>query len=1157
MVKSVDSGSFFMDGGMSIRFILGRSGTGKTSCCIKAVVSALLDGRDDRPLVLLVPEQASYQAEQAILNDERIEGYNQLHVLSFDRLGFMLLGKNTAKRDLSRIGRQMIVQRLLRVHKDRLDVFAAAATHTGTALAIAETISELHQQGRGIDDIDELTATLEKYDPGSMTARKFADIGLIFKEYLAFIEGRFADADAQLNLARKVVRESDIIKKARLWVDGFSGFTASELAMLTELMRLTDETHIALCLDPENIDLKNADISRVDSTSLFGPTEQTYCRLLESARKCKLKIDKPVLLTEQGRFADCQALSHIENEFSKFDPKQLTSANGSVRIIAAGDTRSESKFVAAEILRLIRKKTCRYRDIAVIASDIDSYEHYLRAYLDDYSIPYFIDKRKKLSEHAVIELILSVLGIVSDGFSQSEVFAYLKTNLVPVDNYKIDYLENYCIAFGIRPDDWTADAKWQFALDDDKRFSNDRADAIRMKVVGPVSKLRERLFVDSDNKKAISPEEFTKAVFGFLDELGVRERLNECVDTALAKGDNAEANRHQQFCERLADTFDELTEAFGGIEMSCNEWTQVLKNAFSQMTLAFIPPRLDQVLVGSIERSRHPNLKAVFLLGCTQKQFPSPIGYDSVLSESDRSAAGKVEFELGPSAKDDLHQREYLAYIAFTRGSEYLCASYPAADDKGSINVCSQYLEKLAGLFEDVTIEQIDGDGFGVDNMATKGQLVELLCEKLGADPVGTIENTAALRSLVTELAEDDQFGEVAGVVDHALGYENSAVLDRDISCMIYGGSIRCSATKLGTFAACPYKYYARYVLGLEERKEFTFEPLDKGLFYHKVLDAFVKELLRQNIDLAKVDTEQLLSILRGRIEKLFARDSFVGHFNSHSRHNAYILSQACMNLEDMVTAMQRMCKAGRFRPFASEVGFGNAKNILGEYKLHIDGREVILKGKIDRLDIAEVDGVKLAIVFDYKLSTRPFSWSKFYHGLDMQLPIYLLAVENSEKEKFKAAGAFYLPIESGAKRTEFGGFEKLKSSFNYKGRGLLDGREVGNIDTNLEKGWSNYYNFGVTKDDAQYGYYNTSGALRPDDFERVMKSAAANISEIVKTMVAGGIKVAPYRLNKDVPCSWCPYKPVCRFDWQVNDYRSIETMSKHDVLDRAGGDHG
>ena len=141
---------------MAVQFILGRSGTGKTSYCIKAIVDSLLDSADNQPLILLVPEQATYQAEHAILNDKRVRGYNRLRVLSFARLQFLLFGKNVAKPAVSRIGQQMIIQRILRDNKSKLKVFSSSAEFPGLGRQIANTIDELHQYSKTPEDIEQL-----------------------------------------------------------------------------------------------------------------------------------------------------------------------------------------------------------------------------------------------------------------------------------------------------------------------------------------------------------------------------------------------------------------------------------------------------------------------------------------------------------------------------------------------------------------------------------------------------------------------------------------------------------------------------------------------------------------------------------------------------------------------------------------------------------------------------------------------------------------------------------------------------------------------------------------------------------------------------------------------------------------------------------------
>ncbi len=190
---------------MAVQFILGRSGTGKTSYCINAIANELLDAGSKASLILLVPEQATYQAERAILADKGIGGYNRLNVLSFDRLQFWLLGKNTARPALSRVGQQMIIQRILRDNGDKLKIFGPSANWPGLGRQIARTIIELHQYAKTPDDIQHLLDDLGKKERSNLSALKFTDIGLVLQEYLKFIEGRFIDPDIQLTRACRAV----------------------------------------------------------------------------------------------------------------------------------------------------------------------------------------------------------------------------------------------------------------------------------------------------------------------------------------------------------------------------------------------------------------------------------------------------------------------------------------------------------------------------------------------------------------------------------------------------------------------------------------------------------------------------------------------------------------------------------------------------------------------------------------------------------------------------------------------------------------------------------------------------------------------------------------------------------------------------------------
>ena len=1117
---------------MAMRFILGRSGTGKTSFCIKAITDALLAPADNQPLILLVPEQATYQAERTILNDKRLGGYSRLHVLSFDRLQFLLSGKNTARPALSRLGRQMIIHRLLRDNSGRLKIFHSSAARLGLGRQMADTVTELCRYSKSPQDIEQLLSQLQKDQSNNLTALKFADIGLVFTEYLNFVRDRFTEPDIQPNRIRQAVAQASFVRGAGLWVDGFAGFTTSEFDILTEMLKAVSQAQIALCLDPSTLDLKNPDPPEPEPVSLFYPTECTYKALIELVRKNNIRLAEPVILDEPVRFSRCRQLEHIErNIFEPQSPK--IPAEDSVRIVSAPNTRSEVRFVARQILHLVREKNYRYRDIAVIASDIDSYQHYIRAYFDDYAIPFFIDRQKPLNRHPAVGLVCSALQVVTGGFSHSDIFAYLKTGLVPIEQRDIDLLENYCLAFGIKGSDWISDKAWNFA--GTENFDQQRINRTRLEVTGPLLKLRDKLCPPDNAGKLVSAVEFTQIVFDFLEGLKISDQIARRVEKAAAAGDYTAADEHRQFYDKLVGIFDELVEVFADQQMPCRDLIAIVGSAFSQLTMAFIPPTLDQVLVGSIERSRHPDLRAVFLIGATQKQFPVPVIYNSILTDSDRIAAESTGFTLAATAQQNLAHRQYLAYIAFTRPWQFLSVTYPLTDDKASAVVRSQFVDSLEALFENLREESIADEQIELENTCNETELTDLLCSRLGRDPLLSPKtgNDEPLGELLNDICADEQLAQSGSVVRSAINYDNSAHLDKEIVKKLFAGQMTSSATRLSTFAACPYRYFARFTLELKKRDEFRFEPLDLGAFYHRVLEGLLKQLNEENEDFAAVCDERLLELLREQVTKLVQQDRFISNFVRHSAHNAFIITSAAEALEACVRAIARMVRAGGFRPALSELWFD-------KYKIHLaDNRSLLLRGKIDRLDIAEAGGEKIAVVFDYKRQDRSFSWSQFYYGLDMQLAIYMLAVRNLG---YSAIGAFYMPVETKTAESE--------QASDYKARGIFNGQFFQQLDAETATGWSRFYNFCIASQAAQYGRYDHSGALKPDDFKNVLEFTERKIVELAQQILSGRLDIRPYRLGTDSPCGYCEYKPLCRFDWQINEYNFLEPLGKLQVLE-------
>lgn len=1156
---------------MAVQFILGRAGCGKSKYCLDKIAGDLVGGGEN-PIVLLLPEQATYQAERAILSDESIQGYSRLHVLSFNRLDFRLAqisGRNAGGVELSKLGCEMVVRKILSKYKNELSAFGKSYDKQGTARQLASTISRLFESEISFDEVQKISAKLLEGNKAVAAGCKLGDIGLVYEKYLEFFEDMgpgTINPDVRLSQAKEDVAKADFLKDTNVYVDGFSSFTQQELEMLIEVIKVSKQTSIAMCIDPTKIELVNPDRRMLSKVSMFYSTEKTYADLVEQVRASKVKIASPVLLNKIHRFSN-PALERVEKFCFDSDEQKdgikascriygkdrsgnctttlLSAAKGChpeqapsdafVSIVSAANPRAEIDTVARKIAELV-KRGCRFKDIAVIMANTAEYRHYISSSFADHGISCFIDMPGAMSSHPAAELVMAALRVVQGTVKTSDVIAYLKTDLGPIERDDVDVLENYCIAYGIEGNDWTTKDKWEFA-DKTSGYDEKKIEKLRKTVFKPLAGLREKL------DGLICAGEFTKAVFDFFDELKIREKLAEW-ETSDPSG------IHQQFYNKFVDVFDEMSRVLGDEKIEAGEFVVLLGEALEEIKLKLIPQTLDQVMIGSIERSRHPDIKAVFLVGANQKHFPSMIAGSNVLTEEDKEIASEAGLEMGDSLLEQLAGRQYLAYIAFTRASEYLHISYSTNDSGGKNHTLSGFVGELIRLFDDLKIEKVVDRPF-----ASKGTLADDLGRGFGVD-------SETKKEEAIELAEKLKNENIAAgeVLSDALAYNNEAMVDKEKLAEFEVGTVKdgqllCSTSRLTSFAECPYKHFARYMLKLKDRDMMKLEIMDMGSFYHKVLEEVSNDLIEENSGFANADDEKLEALCKQEIKNILENNALIGGFVKRSAFNNYVITAAFDTITAAVKGYGQAARAGSFKLSESEAEFG-FESSKAECKFVLkDKTEVVLRGVIDRLDTAKIDGKLVGLIFDYKLNKRTVSYNKLGNRLDMQLPIYMLAVKSVKingESIDDVAGAFYLPVQVQVQDGDPETFDKNEKKFEYKAYGIFNGDYYEHLDKEVDKR-SKYYNFGMTKKDEQYGYFGTSGAVRKNQLEKILEFTEKSIVELAESIVEGNISVTPYRIKGASPCGWCDMRSVCRFDWQVNKYKILESFDKVGWLESIG----
>ncbi|NLG80318.1 MAG: helicase-exonuclease AddAB subunit AddB [Firmicutes bacterium] len=1207
---------------MSLRFIMGRAGTGKTTLCLNEVRSALREDPCGPPIILLVPEQATFQVEHALVNTPDLPGFMRAQVLSFKRLAGRLLQElgGGARRDIGELGKLMVLRSLVLQKSGELSIFVKGSEKYGFAECLAETLRELTMYRVGPEDLEARVADLERAGFGTTAlALKLRDLALIARAYRGYLGDRFQDPDDHLSLAATKIARSTLTKGALIWVDGFRGFTPQEYSVLEALFSAASRVSVALCLDP------NALGRPLQDTELFRPTRETYDNLTALARKLGMEIEPPVILPAAGPWALGGAtgtrtgvgtrtstgtssttstwtgtgtgagigtrsapLSHLEREFGSRRPSPFGEEPHGVRLVAAANPRAEVEAAAREILRLAREEGMRFRDIGVIVADLETYHDLIQPIFKDHGIPFFIDRRRSVGHHPLIELVRSALDVVCEDWAYDPVFRYLKTDLVPVSRREVDLLENFVLARGIRGRRWLDSDPWKyrraFGLEDvaedaalrpeDEEMTRAIAEA-RSKATSALGAFYRKVVGDAGGGavegrvkgtvRGTKPvRDMARALFELLADLHVRKRVEEWAQEAMGSGDIEAAREHQQVWNAVIGLLDEVVEALGNETTDASGFREVIEAGLQGMTLGLIPPALDQVIVGSVERSRHPGLRAAFVLGATYDAFPRRVLEETIFSDYEREMLEERGLVLAPTSRVAQFHEQYNVYVALTRAREYLWVSYPMADGEGRALRPSPVRAQLKAVFPKL-VEEFAGDEASfspeeaLDAITSEARAAAMLVRHFRASATSPSSGGAEGQdifwlNLYEWLVEDPERRLRASRVLKSLAFTSQVERLQEATVRaLYPNPIRTSVSRLENFARCPFAHFAGNTLGLAERELFRLEPPGMGTFIHEALRKLIDDLGDERTLASMTDDDIAASVTR-IVDELAPR--LQNEILRSSARYRYIERVLTRILKRSATVLKEHANRSEFRSVRREVAFGRGYgggDSLPGLELEIDGgRHLSLVGRIDRVDMAKAGDISYLRVIDYKSSRRSLNLSDVYYGLALQLLVYLAVAEvHSDKlagASAKPAGALYFPATDPV--VSLPGPVDDKALENRRKRLLkMTGIIVGDagvvklMDTKVQ-GASDIVPARLTKD-GEVAKSSGNSVIDHGRYSVLRKFLLGKIRELSSRIVAGEVAPRPYRRGKFRACQWCSFKPVCGFDILLpgNEYRTITNL--------------
>ena len=1121
---------------MSLQIVYGRSGTGKTNYIFQEISRNINNGRKK---YIITPEQFSFSAEKELLKSLEAQGSAVINaeVLTFARMAHRVSGEvgGSNKTVLSNCGKSMLIYSILANKKNNLKFLGKSDSNIDM---IMTQITELKKHGVTLENLKDLVEEVGNTDTYLET--KLNDIYTVYSKFQERITDNYIDENDSLTILAQQLSATDMFKNTEIYIDEFVGFTKQEYDIIEKLLQVARSVVITVSSDGMYKD-KEA------SNDIFYSNKETIEKLLKLAKSLKVKIEEPIFLDKILRFKS-EELKHLERNLYNFPYRKYNGKTESIRLFLANNQYSEIEEVARRIVELIRSGKYRYRDIAVITKNIDVYSNLCKAIFKKYDIPVYIDEKRDLSQNILVKYLISILDVFSKNWAYDSVFNYIKCGFLDLTPDEIYLLENYALKWEVKGSKWYKE-DWNFH--DEEEIGKDainNINEIRKKVVNPLVKLKNNL---SGNKTA---KQISENLYNFFIENGIDKILEEKVKKLNGIGKVNIAAEYETSWKVVMQVLDEIVLVFGEENITFENYMQILKTGLGESKLGTIPMAQDEVTVGDVDRSRSHKIKVTFIIGLNDGMFPSVNKAEGFLNDDDREKIKQNGVELAKGTIDRIYEDNFNIYKAFTTAEEKIYLSYSSSDMEGKSLRPSVLISRIKKIFENVE------ENSDIVNRKSEISTVESTFEEL-------LVNLREFRdgkeipeiwfNIYNIYNENEEWHDKLASAVRGLNYSNvpEKITKENID-KIYGNTLRTSVSRLEQYSGCPFSYFLKYGLKLNDKETFKVESVDTGSFMHDIIDNFFGIIEERNIILKRLTEEELEPIVSEIVEdKLKLNRNYI--FTTTAKYK--VLAQRLKKVVTMsIKYIVQTIKQSEFEVFGHEVEFGGK----GQYNpitiTTAEGKKVEIIGKIDRVDILRnPDGTYVRII-DYKSSIKNIDLNQVMSGLQLQLLTYLN--ETCKVEDFIPAGVLYFNLSNPTIGTDKNMSdeeieEKIKQEFKMKGLILADVNIVKKMDTNIEnepKGVSKIIPATIKKD-GELSSKGTSAVTR-EQFEYLQRYMEKIITQISEGILGGNIEVKPYYNtgNKKTPCEYCKYKSICIFDENSkgNRYNYLTNLNKEAIME-------
>lgn len=1123
---------------MALKLILGNSGGGKTEYMYQEVVKRA-EANVKQNYLVVVPEQFTMQTQRKLVDLSTNHAIMNIDVLSFQRLAYRIfdeLGKTDIK-ILEETGKNLVLRKIAQEQEDNLSVLRGNMHRMGYIGEVKSFISELMQYNVSPDQLEN---AIETGNFGSGLTHKLEDISVMYRAFTDYLRGNFITQEELLHVLISVAKDSKILKDSVLVLDEFTGFTPVQVELLRTLMPICSEIMVSLTIDEKEDFFHSKGVHE-----LFDMPKKTIRTLMELAKQTHTDVLEPVVISggDQKRFKEAPALYFMEQNLFRRSYQRKFGQTEEIQMYSLKNPKEELVWAARIINDLVQNKGYRYRDIAVVSGNVETYANYVEQVCKKYEIPYFLDTTKEVLFHPFIEFIRGILEVVGSDFSYHSVMRLLRTGYCGFEQHEIDKLENYLLATGIRGKKvWSK--RWLRMPKNERAYDLELLENIRQKFVGDL----EPVLTAFSQKDSV--ENQIMALYAYMVVLQVEQKLYAKEAELLELGEQSKSKEYGQIYRVVMDLFEKCVQVLGKEQISIQELSEILDAGFEAAKVAVIPPGYDSVTIGDIERTRLNHVKVLLFLGVNEGIVPKSVNQGGIISQYERDAMEAADITLAPGAREQAFIQKFYLYLNMTKPSHQLYLTYSRVDNEGKALRPSYLVRTILGMFPDMQVNEV----------GELEQILDVSTEKAAREYFLAGNRSPewyALAKCFME-SEDEAVRTNCNAILDAFYYKyNHDPISRVVADAIYGKNIEGSVTRLESFARCAYAHYLSYGLKLREREESGFESVDMGNLYHTAVEIYSKKLAESAYNWFNVPDET-----RENFSQIAMEEAILAYPNLSiyaTAENAHMAGRMNHIFQQTIWALTTQVRRGHFVPNDFEVSFSKADHLDALTFDLENGNQVQLRGRIDRLDTCEDENRLYIKVIDYKSGNTKFDLLKLYHGLQLQLIVYMNAAMELEKKKHSQkeivpGGLFYYHIDDPVVEVTGEVSEAdIQAAIlkELKPDGLVNQEEAvyramddvfeqksDVIPVELKKGGE---------------FSSRSSVASTEEFEILSEYVNHRIVENGNEIYQGNVQVAPFVEGQVSSCDYCPYKAVCGFDEKIDGFeeRKLQKIDKKDLFDR------